>query len=334
MRCGRTARSSRTSPTDCALRGNARGEIASACTQALENLGLGPARRPAAAPALRRPAAARRDRARARLQPAGRAHGRAAVEPRCQAARGGARVAARADRPARALGAGRHARPDRGDGDVRQDPAAQLRAASSSRARPSEMYNRPQTHVHRRVHGQQQSPARNDRRVAGRARAARGRRLRLWGCAPRRSQGRAIEPTGSSGSSGRRRAYAPGDNRIPAELVTAMFMGDRSEHLFKLGALRLRCYGEPASPMSDRLARAPRGRSLGVRRRGLRPPFRPSRAGALCVTIQGPTHIPCSLRNPSHASVQFQRRSSGAARRASWRRRPPKCSTGAAPACP
>ena len=52
------------------------------------------------APALGRPAAARRARARARLQPAGDPAGRAAVQPRRQAARRGARVAARADRAA------------------------------------------------------------------------------------------------------------------------------------------------------------------------------------------------------------------------------------------
>jgi iron(III) transport system ATP-binding protein len=39
-------------------------------------------------------------------------------------------------------------------------------------------------------------------------------------------------------------AGAPGDNRVAAELVTAMFMGDRREHLFKIGSLRLRCYGD------------------------------------------------------------------------------------------
>ena len=44
-----------------------------------------------------------------------------------------------------------------------------------------------------------------------------------------------------------RTAAAPGENRIEAELVTAMFMGDRSEHLFKLGALRLRCYDTASS---------------------------------------------------------------------------------------
>jgi iron(III) transport system ATP-binding protein len=34
-----------------------------------------------------------------------------------------------------------------------------------------------------------------------------------------------------------------GDNRVRTEVVTGMFLGDRKEQLFKLGALRLRCYG-------------------------------------------------------------------------------------------
>ena len=56
------------------------------------NLGLGALAQRAAASAFGRPAAARRDRARARLQPAGRADGRAAVQPRREAARGSARA--------------------------------------------------------------------------------------------------------------------------------------------------------------------------------------------------------------------------------------------------
>jgi hypothetical protein len=35
-----------------------------------------------------------------------------------------------------------------------------------------------------------------------------------------------------------------------------MFMGDRSENLYKLGALRLRCYGAGA-PGADRLLELP-----------------------------------------------------------------------------
>jgi iron(III) transport system ATP-binding protein len=38
-------------------------------------------------------------------------------------------------------------------------------------------------------------------------------------------------------------ANGAADNRIRTELITGMFLGDRRENLFKLGALRLRCYG-------------------------------------------------------------------------------------------
>ena len=38
-------------------------------------------------------------------------------------------------------------------------------------------------------------------------------------------------------------ADGDGDNRLRTEVVTGMFLGDRKEQLFKLGALRLRCYG-------------------------------------------------------------------------------------------
>ncbi len=41
-------------------------------------------------------------------------------------------------------------------------------------------------------------------------------------------------------------ANAPGDNCVAVEVVTDMFLGDRREQLFKLGALRLRAYGELA----------------------------------------------------------------------------------------
>ena len=69
--------------------------------------------------------------------------GRAAVEPRRQAARGAARRAegpadeARRDLPVR------HPRPDRGDVDGRQDRRAERTAASSRSARRSEIYNEP-----------------------------------------------------------------------------------------------------------------------------------------------------------------------------------------------
>ncbi len=46
-------------------------------------------------------------------------------------------------------------------------------------------------------------------------------------------------------------ADGPGDNRVQTELVTDMFLGDRREHLFKLGALRLRCYGRTRSDVAS-----------------------------------------------------------------------------------
>jgi iron(III) transport system ATP-binding protein len=38
-------------------------------------------------------------------------------------------------------------------------------------------------------------------------------------------------------------ADGPGENRLAAELSTSMYLGDRWEHLFRLGVERLRAYG-------------------------------------------------------------------------------------------
>ena len=43
----------------------------------------------------------------------------------------------------------------------------------------------------------------------------------------------------------------PGSNRLRLPLVTSMLLGDRWEHLFMLGATRLRAYG--SAPMAARL---------------------------------------------------------------------------------
>jgi iron(III) transport system ATP-binding protein len=41
----------------------------------------------------------------------------------------------------------------------------------------------------------------------------------------------------------------PGDNRLEAGLTTSMYLGDKWEHLFALGAMRLRAYGtDPLAP--------------------------------------------------------------------------------------
>ena len=71
--------------------------------------------RPQAGPALRRPAAARRDGARDRARAAGVPDGRAAVEPRCQAPGRDARLPGAAPRPPGRDDRLRHARSDGGD---------------------------------------------------------------------------------------------------------------------------------------------------------------------------------------------------------------------------
>ena len=44
-------------------------------------------------------------------------------------------------------------------------------------------------------------------------------------------------------------ADGPGDNHVRLPLVTSMFLGDRWEHLFHLGASRLRAYGN--APLAE-----------------------------------------------------------------------------------
>ena len=96
-------------------------EIEARVNKAADILGLDAVSRSLSAPALRRPAAARRDGPRDRARSAGLPVRRAAVESRRQAARAdahrdqGAAPAAQDDVDLR------HARPDRGDDDGRQD---------------------------------------------------------------------------------------------------------------------------------------------------------------------------------------------------------------------
>jgi iron(III) transport system ATP-binding protein len=44
-------------------------------------------------------------------------------------------------------------------------------------------------------------------------------------------------------------ASGPGDNRVRLPLVTSMYLGDKWEHLFQLGEMRLRAYG--SAPLAD-----------------------------------------------------------------------------------
>ena len=126
--------------------------------KAAEILGLAPLLDRYPAPALGRPAPARRDGPRDRARPAGVPVRRAAVQPRCQAARGDAhRDQGAAPAPAHHLDL-RDARPDRGHDDGRPDRRHARRPRSSRSARRSQLYDRP---ANRFVAGFIGSPAMN-----------------------------------------------------------------------------------------------------------------------------------------------------------------------------
>ena len=146
--------------------------------------------RPQARRSSRAGSASGRARAGDRAPPAGVPDGRAAVEPRRQAARADARRARRAPAPARGDGRLRHPRPGRGDDDGRphRDPRTtgvlqQVGAAAGGLRRAGEPVRRP---VHR-----QPADEHRDRRPSSRV-----------GGAPARPSSRAVvpAPAGARGS--------------------------------------------------------------------------------------------------------------------------------------
>jgi iron(III) transport system ATP-binding protein len=115
---------------------------------------------------------------------------------------------------------------------------------------PTDMYDRPQTRFTAEFMGSNNNLPGTISRVADGRALLEGEGFSLWGSVrgELKAGDRAIgiirlERTKTAGASG--------ENRIEAELITAMFMGDRKEHLYKLGALRLRCYGGAASGAKD-----------------------------------------------------------------------------------
>jgi iron(III) transport system ATP-binding protein len=107
---------------------------------------------------------------------------------------------------------------------------------------PEEMYNRPQTQFTAEFMGSNnQLPGKVAQVVDGRA-LLEGDGWRLWGVL----RGDLKVGEAAMGVIRLERtqiAAGAGDNRLQTELVTGMFLGDRRENLFKLGTLRLRCYG-------------------------------------------------------------------------------------------
>ena len=111
---------------------------------------------------------------------------------------------------------------------------------------PEEMYNRPQTQFTAEFMGSNnQLPGKIAQVTDGRA-LLEGDGWRLWGMAHG-----ALKPgdaaTGIIRLERTQIANGAADNRIRTEVVTGMFLGDKRENLFKLGALRLRCYGAAPS---------------------------------------------------------------------------------------
>jgi len=121
---------------------------------------------------------------------------------------------------------------------------------------PEDMYNRPQTQFTAEFMGSNNRlPGTIAQMADGRALLA-GEGFQLWGSA-RGNLAVGDQAMGIIRLERMKTAGEPGANRIPAELVTAMFMGDRSEHLFKLGGLRLRGYGAAAGEAAGRFLELP-----------------------------------------------------------------------------
>jgi iron(III) transport system ATP-binding protein len=107
---------------------------------------------------------------------------------------------------------------------------------------PEEMYNRPQTQFTAEFMGSNnQLPGKVAQVADGRA-LLEGEGWRLWGTV-RGDLKPGDSATGIIRLERTQIATGSADNRIRTEVVTGMFLGDRRENLFKLGALRLRCYG-------------------------------------------------------------------------------------------
>ncbi|MEP6607589.1 MAG: ABC transporter ATP-binding protein [Burkholderiaceae bacterium] len=107
---------------------------------------------------------------------------------------------------------------------------------------PEDMYNRPQTQFTAEFMGSNNHlPGQIAQMANGRALLA-GDGWRLWG-AGRGTLAVGDAATGVIRLERTRIASSAAADCVKAELVTHMFLGDHKENLFKLGDLRLRCYG-------------------------------------------------------------------------------------------
>jgi iron(III) transport system ATP-binding protein len=122
---------------------------------------------------------------------------------------------------------------------------------------PEEMYRRPKTQFTAEFMGSNNHlPGKIAQLADGRALLEGDDGWRLWGLA--RGELRLGDAaTGIIRLEHTLIANGAAENRLRTEVVTGMFLGDRRENLFKLGTLRLRCYGT-APPNGDCWLELPR----------------------------------------------------------------------------
>ncbi len=123
---------------------------------------------------------------------------------------------------------------------------------------PKEMYDQPQTLFTADFMG-------SNNRIEGKVTEVRdgaallaGEGWSLWG------QSRGVAKSNGGTATGMIRlervrvSDGPGDNRVQLPLVTSMFLGDKWEHLFHLGASRLRAYGHAPLEAGEHWLEIPR----------------------------------------------------------------------------
>ena len=124
---------------------------------------------------------------------------------------------------------------------------------------PQEMYGRPATLFAADFMG-------SNNRIAGKLAEVRdgmsllaGEGWRMWG-EHKGAAGSGAEATGMVRLESVRVVPEAGENRVRLPLVTSMYLGDRWEHLFHLGDMRLRAYGTAPLAVGEHWLEIPRER--------------------------------------------------------------------------
>ncbi|MEP6678937.1 MAG: ABC transporter ATP-binding protein [Betaproteobacteria bacterium] len=113
---------------------------------------------------------------------------------------------------------------------------------------PQEMYGSPQSLFTADFMGSNNRLTGKVVEIADGAALLEGAGWKLWGAA-RPSATRGADGTAMIRLERVRLADGPGDNRLAADLSTSMYLGDRWEHLFRVGDITLRAYGDrPLTP--------------------------------------------------------------------------------------